>query len=134
MIVRFKMDAAGIKLKLAEWNKFSVEERTELAKKSCSNEEEAKYYNEYLGGLIKKYTGKDATALEIDKGPVWANVSSTPEMLNERLKKFDWCISAEQWKGLTNLQRFALVKLCKDGHENKNFPKAMREFRLLNGE
>jgi hypothetical protein len=126
------MDKAGIKLKLAEWSKFSVEERIELGMKSCSNDEEAKFYNEYLDGLIKKNTGKEATVLEIDKTPVWANLSSTPEMLNERLKKFDWYISTEQWKGLTNLQRFALLKLCKEGHENKNFPKAMKEFNLIN--
>ena len=131
MIVRFKMDKAGIKLKLAEWSKFSVEERIELAKKPCGNEEEAKLYNDYLAGLIKKYTGKEATALNVDKNPVWADTNAVPEMLNEKLKKFDWHISPEQWKELTNLQRFALLKLCKEGHENKNFPKAMKEFKLI---
>jgi hypothetical protein len=134
MIVRFKMDHAGIKLKLAEWSKFSVEERIELAKKPCSNEEEAKLYNEYLAGLIKKYTGKEATILQIDKNPPWANIAEVPVMLNEKLRRFDWLILTEQWKGLTDLQRFALLKLCKEGHENKNFPKAMKEFKLVSGE
>jgi putative acetyltransferase len=131
MIVRFKMDHAGIKLKLAEWSKFNVEERIELAKKPCGNDEEAKYYNEYLSGLIEKYTGKPATHLQMDKHPLWANDKVVPEMLNERLKKFDWHVLVEQWKELTDLQRFALLKLCKDGHENKNFPRAMKEFRLI---
>jgi hypothetical protein len=132
MIVRFKMDAAGIKLKLAEWGKFSVEERIELSNKSCSNETEAKQYNHYLGGLIKKYTGKEGTALEIDKNPPWADISLVPMMLNDALKKFEWKITAKQWKELTDLQRFALLKLCKESHENKNFPKAMKEFKLIN--
>ncbi|MBL7738980.1 MAG: nitrate reductase maturation protein NarM [Chitinophagaceae bacterium] len=130
MIVRFKMDHAGIKLKLAEWSRFTVEERIELATKACNNEGETNSYNEYLSGLVAKHTGKEATALVVDKNPVWADVSSLPAMLNEKLWGFGWHISVEKWKGLTSLQRFALLKLCKEGHENKNFPKAMKEFGL----
>ena len=131
MIVRFKMDKAGIKLKLAEWSKFSIEERIELAKKECSNEAEAKQYNIYLSNLIEKYTAKPATALEVEVNPVWANINSVPEILNDKLNEFGWKVSTEQWKGLTNLQRFALLKLCREGHENKNLPKAIKEFKLI---
>jgi len=134
MIVRFKMDKAGIKLKLAEWSKFSVEERIELAKKPCGSKEEEKYYNEYLTGLIEKYFDRKATVLEVDENPFWANVNSVPEILNEKLKKFGWHILTEQWKEMSGLQRFALLKLCKGGHENENFPKAVREFGLVNGQ
>jgi hypothetical protein len=134
MIVRFKMDKAGIKLKLAEWSKFSVAERISLAKKTCGNEEEAILYCDYLVGLVNKYTGQEATALTVDKNPVWADSSSVPEMLNEGLKRFSLHISLQQWRGLSNLQRFVLIKLCKEGHENKNLPKAMKEFGLTNGD
>jgi len=131
MIVRFKMDKAGIKLKLAEWSRFSVEERIELAKKSCSNEVETIQYNNYLAGLIKRYTSKEATGLAIDQQPGWANLDKVPDLLEEKLREFDLYISVEQWAGLTNLQRFALLKLCKEGHESKNFPKALKEFDLI---
>ena len=131
MIVRFKMDKAGIKLKLAEWNKFSVEERIELAKRSCSSDKEAEEYNNYLAGLIKNYTGKEATTLTVDTNPAWADTNTVPGFLNDKLKNFGWKLSDEQWKTRTNLQRFALLKLCKEGHENKNFPKALKEFGLI---
>ncbi|MGZ8559113.1 MAG: nitrate reductase associated protein [Chitinophagaceae bacterium] len=131
MIVRFKMDKAGIKLKLAEWNKFSVEERIELATIQCGNEEEARRYYNFLVGLISKNTGKEATCLAIDQNPAWADTDKLPGMLVEKLKEFDWNISTGQWKELTNLQRFALLKLCRPGHESKNFPKAVKEFGLL---
>jgi hypothetical protein len=62
---------------------------------------------------------------------LWEDVCSLPEKLNELLAEFDWQLSIEQWKDLTNLQRFALLKLCRPGHENKNFPKAMKEFKLV---
>jgi putative acetyltransferase len=131
MIVRFKMDAAGIKLKLSEWSKFSVDERLELAKKICGANDEVQEYNSYLSELIKKYTGEYATALDVDRNPAWANLNQVPQLLQDKLKSFDWRLSVEQWKGLSNLQRFALLKLTKGGHENKNFPKAMKEFGLI---
>lgn len=131
MIVRFKLDKAGIKLKLAEWNKFSVEERVELAKKSCNNEEETRQYNFYLAALIKERSGKEATELAIELHPGWADINKLPDLLLERLEEFDLHISISEWAGLTNLQRFALLKLCKPGHESKNFPRALKEFGLI---
>ena len=131
MIVRFKMDAAGIKLKLAEWSKFKRDERIQLALMPASTDEEAKWYNDYLAQLIEKYTGNKATTLTIDTNPDWANLQSIPEMLSEKAKKFDLEITKEKWQSLTNLQRFTLLKLCRPGHENKNFPKAIKEFGLV---
>ncbi len=130
MTVRFKMDAAGIKLKLAEWSKFSIKERIELAVISASTNEEAITYNQYLSGLIKKYTGHKSTALTINTNPDWSNLEIIPAMLQEKAMEFNLIISIPQWKQLTNLQRFTLLKLCRPGHENKNFPKAILEFGL----
>ena len=132
MIIRFKMDKAGIKLKLSEWNRLGIEEKILLAKLKCNSGEEIERYNKYLKGLIKERTGREATILEVDQNPLWENVCSLPEKLNEILAEFDLQLSIEQWKDLTNLQRFALLKLCRPGHENKNFPKAMKEFKLVN--
>jgi len=131
MIVRFKMDAAGIKLKLAEWSKFKRDERIQLALMPASMDEEAKWYNDYLAQLIEKYTGNKATTLTIDTNPDWANLQSIPEMLSEKAKEFDLEITKEKWQSLTNLQRFTLLKLCRPGHENKNSPKAIKEFGLV---
>ena len=131
MIVRFKMDKAGIKLKLAEWSKFNTGEKIELAMKPCSDENEAKQYHDYLAWLIERYTDNQATVLTIDQSPGWMKDSSLPDELKQKLNEYDWFISPSQWNGLTDLQRFALLKLCRVGHESKNFPKAMKEFGLL---
>ena len=131
MIIRFKMDMAGIKLKLSEWKRFSTEERIELALMSCGFNEESKHYAGYLAGLIKKHTKRNPTAIEIDKTPAWRELHSIPGILIEKLKEFDWDLSIDQWTYLTDLQRFALLKLCRPGHENKNFSRAMKEFNLV---
>ena len=130
MIVRFKMDLAGIKLKLAEWVKFKTDERIRLASMACTSAEEILEYRNYLKSLILHHTGAEATPLVVNSHPAWANKSAVPNDLKEHAEKYDSLLSTSQWAALTNLQRFALLKLIKEGHENKNFPIAMREFGL----
>ena len=127
MLVRFKMDEVGIKLKLNEWSKFSIKERKELLVRSIAIKEE---YAFYLRGLVTKYTGNTATDLAIDQHPAWADVNKISEELKRMAVEHHCNLTLEAWKGLSNLQRFALLKLCRPGHENKNFPKAMKEFGL----
>lgn len=130
MIVRFNMDRAGIKLKLDEWSRLAVEERIELATKPCSIDEEVKNYRDYLAAVVKKRSAKEPTNLAIDPNPGWADIDKVPDLLLDKLSEISLSISLEQWAGLTSLQRFALLKLCRPNHENKNFPKALREFGL----
>ena len=130
MIVRFKMDLAGIKLKLAEWSKFEFDERKELAKLPCITNEEIVIYRTYLQALIKHRTANEATDLPIDENPLWADMESVPAILVEKAAEYNWQISVTQWRSVSNLQRFVLLKLCRPGHENKNFPKAIKEFGL----
>lgn len=131
MTVRFKMDAAGIKLKLAEWSKFHPAERIQLALLPINTSTETKYYHQFLIGLITKHTGNEATALNIDPQPEWGNLKRIPQLLKEKSEELKLHISISQWQKLTNIQRFALLKLCRPGHENKNFPIAFKEFGLL---
>ena len=133
MIVRFKLDKAGIKLKLDEWTRLVVDERIELASRPCGTEEETREYRAYLYHLVRKRSAREATVLAIDEDPAWADLNKLPALLNDKLRQEDWHITLKQWRHLTNLQRFALLKLCKPGHESKNFPKALREFGLISG-
>jgi hypothetical protein len=130
MIVRFKLDACGIKLKLTEWSKMSTEQRMVLAELQCESSTDVAAYREYLRQLIKSITKQNATDLTIDQNPQWAQLSEIPAILIEKVTEFNLSLSLSQWKGLDTLQRFALLKLSAASHENRNFPKAMREFNL----
>jgi hypothetical protein len=130
MIVRFKLDACGIKLKLSEWSKMSADQRTCLADLACDTTIEISTYREYLRQLIRALTNEDATELKVDHNPQWAQVTEVPMILTQKVNELKLSLSLSQWKGLTTLERFALVKLSAVSHENKNFPKAMREFNL----
>jgi len=130
MIVRFKLDACGIKLKLTEWSKMSTEQRIQLADLPCESAVEVAAYGEYLRQLIKSITRQDATDLKVDHNPGWAQLSDIPEILIEKAKELNLSLSLAQWKNLSTLQRFALMKLSAASHESKNFTKALREFNL----
>ena len=131
MIVRFKMDRAGIKLQLREWSKFSENEKIELSKMKCDRQAEVKKYYDHLAELIKNHTGNDATNLEIAQQPEWDNLGSVPVAIIERMNEIGLNISMQQWKTLTQLQRFALTKLSRPGHESRNFTRAVKEFDLI---
>ena len=131
MIVRFKLDACGIKLKLREWSKFSDNERDILCKKDCHKHTELRFYRNYLQQLVYKYFGEEATVLAIDPDPEWMHTNEISFALQQELAKYNWKISLLQWKSLNKLKRFSLMKLTRPGHENRNFPKAIKEFGLI---
>jgi hypothetical protein len=131
MIVRFKLDACGIKLKLSEWTRMTIVERNLLIDTAFVTKLEIKNYHLLVQEIVLKSTGHDAKLLSIDNKPAWADIENVSDEVNEKAKEFGWQIELEDWKHLTSLQRFALLKLCRSGHENKNFPVAMKEFKLV---
>ncbi len=130
MIVRFKMDVAGIKLALATWCKFTTKERKQLAIMPCATAVGIRAYYYFLNRLVVKYTGSNGVPLKFDASPLWADLENIPEALQQKAMEFNWVITVNKWVRLTDLQRFALLKLFSPGHENKNFTKAMVEFDL----
>ena len=130
MMVRLKLDVCGIKLKLAEWNELTLHERNELMVKSCTEVTEISAYRKLIQELVLSKTGSGATDFPIDEHPAWKILDQIQPALVEKLNEFGWTLSIEKWKTLTNLQRFALLKLSRPSHENKNFTKAMKEFGL----
>lgn len=131
MIVRFKLDACGIKLKLGEWSKMIVMERVNLAEYPCYTNEEVMAYRKYVQQIVQLRANQDATALQIEKNPAWATITELPALLLEKLREFNLSISLSQWKSLNTLQRFSLQKLSSASHESKNFLKALKEFNLV---
>ena len=131
MIVRFKLDAAGIKLKLNEWSKFSSADRITLALMPAATPAEVGDYFKFLTNLIESATRKKATPIAVDRNPAWGNLEEIPQLLRQLSEDHSLAITVPQWSRLTDLQRFALLKLCRPGHENKNFPKALLEFGLI---
>ena len=113
MVVRLKLDTCGIKLKLNHWHQFTQSERQTLVTMPCDCPENMLAYQTYLQGLVIRYTGQRAK-----------------EQVRTQATTHNLDIANNSWRSLTPAQRFALIKLSRPSHENRNFVPAMQEFGL----
>lgn len=131
MQVRFKLDTCGIKLKLSHWTHFSPTECQVLVEQPCTTKTEIQAYREFLQQLVKKHSGAPADELPVESHPAWMDENIIPHSIKEKAEENGVTVTPQQWVTLTPLQRFALLKLSRSNHENKNFLPAMQEFHLL---
>ena len=130
MIVRYKLDTADKKLQLAEWSRLTAEQKQILAEIPCASPAEIEAYRNYLDEQVwerSKKVVKDLGGVDVS----WEDLSQVPTEVQEKAREWQ-CVppTLAQWISLDLLQRFALVKLSRSGHEGENFPKAMVEFGL----
>ncbi|MCU0549509.1 MAG: nitrate reductase associated protein [Leptolyngbya sp. Prado105] len=131
MIVRFKLDTCGVKLKLHQWNKFTESDRYQAIETPCGSEPEIRTYHDLLHQLVEQRTGEAATDLEIDPNPAWNHPNAIPESVTQKAETVGIEISLSQWAALEPIQRFVLIKLSRSTHENANFLPAVKEFNLV---
>lgn len=131
MQVRFKLDSCGVKLKLPHWNQFTSDERQSLVMLPCTTESELQTYRAFLKQLVQDHCGETPSDLPIDHHPAWMEATTIPESVQDKAAEFNLALTSEQWARLTPLQRFALIKLSRSQHENRNFLPALQEFQLV---
>jgi hypothetical protein len=131
MQVRMKLDTCGVKLKLTHWHQFSQQERQALVEIPCLTDDEVEAYGEYVQQLVISHTGSPASELPIDDNPAWMDLRTIPDSVQKKAQEFDLLITLQQWAALKPEQRFALIKLSRSSHENKNFFPALQEFNLV---
>jgi hypothetical protein len=130
MAVRYKLDTCGIKLKLEQWNRFSEEDRQLLVVGACDTSEETAFYRQALSDLIWQRTQTVASDLPVEAHPDWMEEGHIPLSVLEKAESIGVSLNVEQWRSLTPLQRFALIKLSRSSHENRNFGPALKEFQI----
>jgi len=130
MQVRYKLDTCGVKLKLEHWHKFSQGDREQLVTHPCATATEVASYREALQTTVQQYFETPAKDLAIDPHPPWEHTEAVPPEVAAQADQFGVIIPVEQWAALSSLERFALCKLSRPGHENRNFLPALREFNL----
>jgi hypothetical protein len=131
MIVRYKLDSCGIKLKLPEWAGFNLSDKESLARLPCYTSLEVENYRQFVCQLVRSYFGHEASILP-DVNDSWNDLDQVPHEVEEKAAEWN-CekISIRNWIELDVLQRFALVKLSRSGHEGRNFPVALQEFKMV---
>ena len=130
MCVRFKLDRTGVKLSLRQWSRFTLEDRERLRLTPCAAATEVRAYGDLLLQLVQARSGETPAMLPNAVEVVW-NASTPPDAVVALARARAVALpSDEAWSALSELQRYAVVKLTRDAHENANFVPAMREFGL----
>jgi hypothetical protein len=132
MAVRYKLDRSGVKLSLRQWKRFTDQDRREMLARPCETAAEVSQYRETMAALISSRAGEAPKFLEPQPGFAWDQRDAVPEQISGYARSLEIPPpTLAQWRALSVLQRFALLKLSYQNHDNLNFVPAMKEFKLL---
>ena len=130
MAVRRKLDLAGIKLKLQHWSELDEAERAELL--AWADDPAAiEALRQHLLERSAALSAGQAKDLPRPDAEPWQQATQLPDVLAASCAQLGLELPSGGWEELTELQRFALVKLSHPGHEHRNLPRALAEFGLL---
>ena len=131
MAVRLKLDVVGIKLSLRQWSRFTQEDRQRLLMTPCADAAGIEAYRGAVVDLVALRTNEAAKPLAEPPCGQWDNSDRIPAVVVNFAGSVGLRPPTDrQWNALTRLQRFALIKLTRDSHDNVNFAPAMSEFGL----
>jgi hypothetical protein len=131
MAVRFKLDKCGVKISLDQWHRLPQPNREYFLRGRCNSASEIATYRRALCNAIKSMTGEEPCSIETNTNPPW-NDPELPNTVRKKALELELAVPTPfQWRNLTELQRFALVKLSHDGNHHRNLIPALREFALL---
>jgi hypothetical protein len=128
MCVRLKLDLSGVKLKLNEWSKLDPAERAYMAEMPCGTHDEMRGFRDFTSLLVRINCGS-LPSLMPPPEPLW-EADVAPAQVTEKAGSLGSSVSPRDWARLDSLQRFALVKLSRPGHEGANFAPALKEFGI----
>ncbi|MDQ7970606.1 MAG: nitrate reductase associated protein [Oxalicibacterium faecigallinarum] len=133
MIVRFNLDAIGIRFDFPAWAVLTREERQELVDLPCTTDAQKARYRQRILDMLASHAELPDLGLEdiaVDSDPPWCS-TTVPADVVDTLSELDLPIPTDvHWQALSDLQRFVLIKLTRRGHKNANLQAALDEFGL----
>jgi hypothetical protein len=131
LAIRFNLDRCCIKLSLEAWQRLPELKRRELLHMPCRSEEDLAHFRRTVRALVSEYAGEEPVSIPAGKDPPWTD-DRVPDQLAKATTALGFpASSSAQWRKLSALQRFALLKLSREGREHRDLGAALREFGLL---
>ena len=126
LCVRRKLDLVGIKLKLTHWLALDQQQRQELVNWSDDPAAWAGF-REHLRTITQAMAEGQVKDLPPAVDEPWQRSARLPEQIAAAASQRQVNLSAEAWRSLSELERFALCKLVRPGHDHHNLEAAFTE-------
>jgi hypothetical protein len=126
LCVRRKLDLIGLKLKLNHWLAMSQAQRQQLVSWG-DQPSQLTAMAEHCRALTRTMADGEAKPLPPACSEAWQTTTQVAEHVQEAAMQRQIAISLEQWQQLNELERFALCKLARPGHDHHNLEAAFSE-------
>ena len=126
LCVRRKLDLVGLKLKLSHWLEMSHEQRQDLVDWGDSPDHLAQMRDQ-----LRAWTASMADGVLKDLPPAqtepWQLKDQLPDQLLDAARRRGIDLTTQAWISMRELDRFALCKLARPGHDHHNLEAAFSE-------
>ena len=126
LCVRRKLDLSGVKLKLSHWMTLSLLQRQQLVEWPDAPDR-LHAFRAHLRTLTQGMNDGVARDLPPAVGEPWQQSKVVPADVQVAADLRGVLLTAERWRVMSELERFALCKLARPGHDHQNLEAAFSE-------
>lgn len=124
--LRRKLDIAGVKLALKDWQAFSFEEKTVLCHLPCDHADELQAFTYYLDFLSRKYCGRPIEKIAAVDSAMW-DPSTVPEAVGHKSAALKRQVTLDQWRRWQAHERYALYKTALSNSQPEAFEQVLAQ-------
>jgi hypothetical protein len=124
--LRRKLDLAGIRLGLKDWQAISFEERMVLCHLACDTDEETRVFTNFLDFLSRKYCGKPIERIAAVDSALWDS-SAVPHAVREKSAAVKREVNLDQWCSWQPHERYALYKTAVSSRQPEAFEQVLSQ-------
>ncbi|MGH7905178.1 MAG: nitrate reductase associated protein [Candidatus Binataceae bacterium] len=128
MAVRRKLDRAGIKIGLEQWQKLKRGERLAICHLPAQSAEELEVLRLFIGETVNSRSGSEPKSLPDSERAAAEPPTEPPAALVENAKALGVEIDRPAWARLGEDERYALIKLGAAPKLSHNLQAALNEF------
>lgn len=127
--VRYKLDCAGIRLRLSQWQALSHDEKTQLLQLPVATAEERGAYRDALTRMVGHLGGAALIEAPVTGEEGWRIARVWPDVVVRQCEAQDLPLPPlSKWQSLIEADRHALFVLARSNHSQAEFVAAMAIF------
>ena len=127
--VRYKLDCAGIRLRLSQWQALTHDEKMQLLQLPVATPRDQGAYKDALVRMVSRLGGAELAEEPMTGEEGWRITQAWPDVVVSQCETQDLELPPiSQWQRLIEADRHALFVLARSNHSQKEFVAAIALF------